>query len=327
MPKRKTEKRKFKPLECNRNMNFQECELAVLRHVIDENERIAGEKIAKSDEIKRMIEIVEDFLLKKKLICYGGTAINNILPKQAQFYNKDYQIPDYDFFSSNALEDAKELADIFFKEGYVDVEAKSGVHDGTYKVFVNFIPMADISSIHKELFDALLKESIKVAGIHYCPPNFLRMGMYLELSRPVGDTSRWEKVLKRLNLLNEYYPMKSLNCETIEFQRKMDKNADKSELAYFTIRDTFIDLGVVFFGGYAHSLYSKYMKKDRKKVLNKIPDFDVLSENPERTSTILKERLEDNGFKNIKIKKYDAFGEIIPQHIEISYGSEVLAYI
>ena len=103
MPKRKTEKRKFKPLECNRNMNFQECELAVLRHVIDENERIAGEKIAKSDEIKRMIEIVEDFLLKKKLICYGGTAINNILPKQAQFYDKDYQIPDYDFFSSNAF--------------------------------------------------------------------------------------------------------------------------------------------------------------------------------------------------------------------------------
>ena len=32
------------------------------------------------------------------------------------------------------------------------------------------------------------------------PPNYLRMAMYLELSRPDGDVSRWEKVLKRLTL-------------------------------------------------------------------------------------------------------------------------------
>src|SRR6056300_1706436 len=210
MPKRKTSKnRKFRPQECTNQMNFQECELAILRHVVDENEKIAGEKLASGEEIKKMIQIVEDFLVKKKLICYGGTAINNILPKHAQFYDKNYQIPDYDFFSHNAMEDAKELADIFFKEGYLDVEAKSGVHAGTYKVFVNFIPMADITSIHKELFDALTKDCVSVAGIKYVPPDFLRMSMYLELSRPAGDTSRWEKVMKRLNLLNKHRPMKS----------------------------------------------------------------------------------------------------------------------
>ena len=65
-----------------------------------------------------MVEIVENFLKSKRLLCYGGTAINNILPKQAQFYNKDYEIPDYDFYSPNALDDAKELADIYYKEGY-----------------------------------------------------------------------------------------------------------------------------------------------------------------------------------------------------------------
>jgi hypothetical protein len=59
-----------------------------------------------------MLTIVENFIIRKKLICYGGTAINNILPKYAQFYKRDIEIPDYDFFSENALEDAKELADI-----------------------------------------------------------------------------------------------------------------------------------------------------------------------------------------------------------------------
>ena len=54
----------------------------------------------------------------------------------------------------------------------------------------------DITSLHPQLFEKILVESIKIAGIHYCPPNYLRMAMYLELSRPKGDVSRWEKVLK-----------------------------------------------------------------------------------------------------------------------------------
>ena len=329
MPKRKTSKnRKFRPQECTNQMNFQECELAILRHVVDENEKIAGEKLASGEEIKKMIQIVEDFLVKKKLICYGGTAINNILPKHAQFYDKNYQIPDYDFFSHNAMDDAKELADIFFKEGYLDVEAKSGVHAGTYKVFVNFIPMADITHIHKDLFKTLQKDAVKVAGIYYAPPNFLRMGMYLELSRPAGDTSRWEKVLKRLNLLNTYHPLKvKYDCQSVDFQRKMDGNEGQSEQIYTIVRDTFIDLGLVFFGGYASSLYSRYMPKHAKRFIQKIPDFDVLSEDYERSAKIAKERLETEGFKKIKIVHHDAFGEIIPAHYELKYGEDILAFI
>jgi len=328
--KRKQTKKnqKFRPKECTNEMNFQECELAILRHVVDDNEKIAGEKVASSPEIKKMIEIVEDFLIKKKLICYGGTAINNILPKEAQFYDKNYEIPDYDFFSHNALDDTKELADIFYKAGYLDVEAKSGVHGGTYKVFVNFIPMADITYIHKDLFQTLQKQAIKVAGIYYTPPDFLRMGMYLELSRPAGDISRWEKVLKRLNLLNEYHPMKvEYDCPSIDFQRKMDDNVEQNEEIYYIIRDTFIDLGLVFFGGYASTLYSKNMPKHAKRFIQKIPDFDVLSEDPQRSATIVKERLEEAGLKKISITHHKCFGEIIPEHYEIKYGLDILAFI
>jgi hypothetical protein len=325
---KKREHQKFIPNECSNKMTFEECELAILRQAVDNNEKIAGQKLASSDEIKRMIEIVETFLKQKKCLCYGGTAINNILPKHAQFYNKEYEIPDYDFYSANALDDAKELADIYYKEGFEQVEAKSGVHDGTYKVFVNFIPMADITSLHKELFESLSKESISVAGIKYVPPNFLRMGMYLELSRPAGDTSRWEKVLKRLNLLNKYHPMNvNYECEKVDFLRKMDESKEDSEKIYFIMRDTFIDLGVVFFGGYAASLYSRYMRKNEKQFLDKIPDFDVLAENIEECSTVIVERLGDAGYKHIKIIKHEPIGEIIPEHIQINYKNEILGFI
>jgi len=113
---------------CDNKMTFADCELAILRRAVDDSDERKGKRLANSKEITPMITIVEDFLRKKRLICYGGTAINNILPKQAQFYNRDLEIPDYDFYSSNAMDDAKELADIFHTKGFHEIEAKAGVH-------------------------------------------------------------------------------------------------------------------------------------------------------------------------------------------------------
>ena len=149
-----------------KDLSFDDCELAILRMAVDKAEEKMGRRVVNSDDIREIIKIVEDFIRRKNLICYGGTAINNILPSEDQFYNKDVEIPDYDFFTTNALKDAKELADIYYKEGFEDVEAKSGQHHGTYKVFVNYIPVADIvygvnkvfpiyagSSTSKNIFD------------------------------------------------------------------------------------------------------------------------------------------------------------------------------
>ena len=105
---------KYNSEYCDNSMTFQDCELAILRHAVDENEKIQNEKVSNSEEVKNMIKIVEQFIKDKQLICYGGTAINNILPTYDQFYNKDIEIPDYDFYSINALDDAKELANIYY---------------------------------------------------------------------------------------------------------------------------------------------------------------------------------------------------------------------
>ena len=321
----RTKKQLFKKNQC-KGVSFEECELTILRTAVDKVEQLQGMKSANSDEIKKMIAIVETFIRRKKLICYGGTAINNILPKQSQFYNKDLEIPDYDFFSANALNDCKELCDIFYKEGFEEVEGKSGQHHGTYKVFVNFIPIADITSIPNELFKSLAQEAIKVAAILYAPPNYLRMGMYLELSRPNGDTSRWEKVLKRLSLLNQFYPLKATKCGEVDFQRIMD-NPDQMESIYENVKQTLIDQGVVFFGGYALSQYSKYMPKEFQHKINQIPDFDVFTENPHLVAEIVKERLEDIHIKNVKIIKHEAVGELVAINYEIRVGKDIICFI
>ena len=66
MGKNKTIKKKYKAKECTNQMTFDECELAILRHAVDNNEKLAGQKIASSEEIKKMIEIVENFLKSKR---------------------------------------------------------------------------------------------------------------------------------------------------------------------------------------------------------------------------------------------------------------------
>ena len=318
---------RFNAKSCDDSMTFQDCELAILRQAVDENEDKKKQSIANSDEVKSMIQIVEQFLQDTKCICYGGTAINNILPEEAQFYNRETEIPDYDFFSPTPMDHAKELADIFFNAGYSDVEAKAGVHAGTFKVFVNFIPMADITELHPTLFDNISRDAIEINGLLYCPANFLRMNMFIELSRPDGDVSRWEKVLKRLTLLNQYYPLVAENCDKVTFQRTMEKNQTQSEKIYEITRDSFIDQGCVFFGGYASSMYARYMSASQKRVARSIPDFDVLAEDVEMSCAMIKEQLEAHGMKKIEIFSHDAVGETIPEHREIRVGKDTIAFV
>lgn len=331
-------------VECNNFISSEEKELNILRKAIDLAEVKIGKNVLNSPDVKKMIEIVEEFLRKKKCVCYGGTAINNLLPSEDQFYNKDIEIPDYDFFSANALEDAKELADIYHKEGYQDVEAKAGQHFGTYKVFVNFIPIADITRLESKLYKSVFQDSIKIDGIYYAPPNFLRMSLYLELSRPAGDVSRWEKVFKRLQLLNKHYPLKGDKCDSTlfinTFEDKNDsydnrirtktssiknENFYKKNDIYNTVKRTFISQGLIFFGGYA---FKHYQQLDNKhKYIGNNPDFDVLSENPFKSAKMLQERLKSNGFKNIKIIERENIGEIIPIHYEIKVEGKSVAFI
>jgi hypothetical protein len=317
---------------CKPKLSLEEKELDILRDAVDIAEKRKGKQTVSDPDVKKIIGILEDFLKKKKLICYGGTAINNILPLEDQFYDKNIEIPDYDFYSPNALDDAKELADIYYNNGFQEVEAKAGVHYGTYKVFVNFIPVADITYLEKPLFKRIQRDAIRVYGILYCPANFLRMNMYLELSRPAGDISRWEKVLKRLILLNKNYPLRGKHCDPKLFQREFERiDSDKQAQLYYSVRDAFIDQGLVFFGGYASFLYSSYMPAKQRKMFQKTPDFDVLAEEPEQAAVILKERLEDFDYKDVKIVKHEGIGELIAPHysvrVKINNIEETVAFI
>ena len=74
---------------CDEGTNLNDCELKILRNAIDKAEIIKGKYRLKNTTIRNIIHIVEQFIRNKKRICYGGTAINSILPEEDKFYNKN----------------------------------------------------------------------------------------------------------------------------------------------------------------------------------------------------------------------------------------------
>jgi hypothetical protein len=162
--------------------------------------------IANDAEIRRGIEVVERFLRKKRRVCYGGQAINSLLSKERKFYDEKYSIPDYDFFTPSYKEDADELIAELKKEGFDEVHMKYSMHEGTIKILMNFVPVADCTDMHPSLFKIIQSRAKVVDGICFTDPEFLRMMMYLELSHPRGEVDRWKKVYERLVLLNTEYP-------------------------------------------------------------------------------------------------------------------------
>lgn len=148
--------------------------------------------------------IVDTYMKQNKLIGYGGHALNLYLPPSKQFYSV-WDIPDYDFFSRDAIRDCTQLAKELSRYT-AEVEVKPAIFEGTYKLFVNFVPLVDITQVEEDLYKILWKTSHKIEGIHYVPYSYLKMSLYLELSRPLGDVSRWSKVYKRLQLLEEEHP-------------------------------------------------------------------------------------------------------------------------
>ena len=67
---------KFRHPSCDSKMTFQECEMAILRAAVDKAGEVQSKRVVNSAEVQKMISIVEQFLRRKRLVCYGGTAIN-----------------------------------------------------------------------------------------------------------------------------------------------------------------------------------------------------------------------------------------------------------
>lgn len=271
------------------------------------------DKEAATDKATRTsLSIVRDFIKSNRVMCYGGTAINNLLPKDDQFYDPSKDVPDYDFFTETPQLHAMKIADALDREGFKSVEVKPGMHIGTFKVFCDFVGVADVSHLDHKIFKKLWDESVTKNGIHYVPPDFLRMSVYLELSRPRGDVSRWKKVYSRLQLLNKHYPVKCSSSHPMErspiapeLKTKITKIIKKS--------------GSMILGFNAADLQKKGVPSNWSFPLDILALPDKREEVASQIQSLMDEKTKKEDFPE--------FAELFPPHTDIDHKGKTLVRI
>jgi hypothetical protein len=223
----------------------------------DEAQQKIDFESAHNPEVLRSIEVVENFLRKKQRICYGGQAINAHLPDKYKFYDPKFNIPDYDFFTPDKKEDIRTLVHDLREAGFSEISDREGMHEGTTKLYVNFIPVADLTDIDEKLNNLLVERKFVVSGISYMDANTLRLLMYLELSRPKGEVARWNKVYERLLLLNEFSPAKHCRPYEKKLPRGLLSSKETDIIMDFIIQEQRVFAGADLNGFYKHSFGSK----------------------------------------------------------------------
>jgi hypothetical protein len=232
-------------------------QLKRLEEIIDQADDIIHRENAHDPQLLYATDIVENFLRDKKRVCYGGTAINAILPQSMKFYDKEKDLPDYDFFTPDPETDLDLLAKYLKHAGFTEIIQRVGIHEGTHKLLVNYVAVADITYMDPQLYKIIHQRAIKKDGIYYADPDFLRMNMYLELSRPRGQVTRWDKVYERLLLLNHVFPLKAkLECKTTPKAPPIPREV-REKLLDFILEKNRILLGAEIAAVYSFSVHSR----------------------------------------------------------------------
>jgi hypothetical protein len=279
---------------------------------------------AHNPEINKALATVKQFIIRKRRVCYGGTAMNAILPKEKRFYNPEMDLPDYDFFTPESDADIHDLVKELKSGGFEDVHHRLGIHEGTSKIFVNFVAIADITAISKEVYGIFLKRAIKKEGMYYTDPDILRMMMYLEISRPKAMVSRWDKVFERLQLINGVFPPKAGRARG---STRKAKHADHVGDVRTGIYDFCIDNQRILITGDLDKYYGNVIRRAT-------PNFNLeMSSDPigficpdvKADAKVLQKLL--GGPEKCKLYLHEPRGEIVPQHVEIRCNGIPIAFL
>lgn len=280
-------------------------EYDILESVI--NKKQDEDKIEIYNKHIAVFSIIEEFIIENNLIIYGGAALNALLPKKNKFYG-NYDLPDYDVFCVNPKEKGIELANILKKKGYKYIEFKDAIHKGTYKLFVDFMAVLDLTETPVKFYEYMRKHAEKdpETNILICPIELLKWSLYNEMASPKSSIHRWSKLFKRISVINKNIKLKDKPIiQKIDNEYFFSKNQIKE---FINIINKSNNTSFIIIGDFAINYYTKLIKKMKY--------LEILSEEPEKLINIF-----STVFNNIKVKKTTKIFEFVSQRY-ILYNSD-----
>ena len=223
------------------------------------------------------------FLVRKKALLYGGTALNELLPTALKIYDP-YTLPDIDVLSPNAEKLAKEMVIFYKKKKHQAVSFTEALHPGTFKVYADGVQIADITQCSHETYEKLLQHCVrsKQWKIKIVPPQYIRMTLHKILSQP-NDAHRWENVFERLKRYYKTFPISVCKQNKTIMEKNVNNVVDEiykllpPETVYFGEKEIeqMLSKPIPLLGTPIHALTNQDLLATAKMLKEEIPKLTI----------------------------------------------------
>jgi len=271
------------------------------------------------DEHLQILDVIREFIIRKKRIVYGGQAFQELIKKKDQksgIYT-DSDRKDIEFYTPEPIEDVVELSNILHDKGFQWVQGAQAFHDETYKIFVNFDECCDMSYMPRNIFGNM--PTVTIDKIRYSHPSWIMVDMLRQYNDPV--LSYWrlkDKTFFRTNLLLKYY---AFNLETKNRFKPSTKSLDHKKKLF----DELIKIeSIIFIGSIAEQFY---LTRNSSIDFSKMEIYSVNFKNDIKTINLLLETILGNDYKNIVINVYKPFFQFRDERIDFLLNGDSLLQI
>lgn len=241
--------------------------------------------------------IIKKFIIENKLILYGGSAIDILLPTDKKIYKKTETLFDYDVYSCNAYEYGIKLVQLLTKHKYKYVQLREAAFtQSTFKVFIENLPVFDITNLPIETFELYKKYSKKKQQMLVIGPEIIIRDMCAQLSQPHISYFRLEKTYERYNIFESVYGVSKFskninliepNDEELEILNVLLKechNKGYPILGYYGLQ--LLNDKKTFYSIDGKSSYLSFFSKDLEKIIQKLKKYDITIEKNNNFTTL-----------------------------------------
>ena len=278
-------------------------------------------------EVTKVYNAIKAYIVRTRKIAYGGFAQNTLLMnknKSESFYKiidgVFYNFPDVadiEFYSPNPIKDMVELLEELHSQGFKHIDGKNGAHDGTYKIFVNFINYCDIAYMPEYIYNNLPTITTD-NNIRCTHPHFMLCDAYRIMTDPMTSYWRLEKAINRFNRLINYYPI--TNEKTAN--KALDLIKPNIDMMRFIRKQIVHNSKLIVVGFYAFDYYNnKIIKTAHDK---EYPYYELITDTIIKDAEIIEKILKTKYNGKITIKQFSPFLEFFDKRLEFYHDNKLI---
>lgn len=279
-----------------------------------------------------LIDICLQFVIIKKLIVFGGLAIDFSLKKnKCEGIYEDYKLMDIDVFSNKHYNDAHELLELFINKGYTNCDLIVAMHPTSIRIRIDHYMLLDIAYAPDDIYNLYTNTALVYQheyGNVLCRHPYIqildthRSFSYPYEGKPLENIkNRFYKDYSRYFKLIECYPFNQNNIKYVSFINEsgistQPTSKSNKQTEYNIMKDYYIH-GIIAYMFYK-KMFLEIKGENKKSKLDLTNNTVILKKGYQPLYMITRQQLNDitNNTKE-KIQYYNKYMDIIPEITKI----------